>query len=171
MAVKLDQQLQFPLQYNAVTYGAKASHKAIDLGWNSKYGGKNAPVMAPGAGKVVAAVNSKSNNKRKPATYGNYVTIYLGTYKIGTKNKKVYCRLAHLKKGSLKVKKGQKVTRGQVIGKMGNTGYSFGNHLHFEILIGGTSAKYKRKDILKWVVMYPGQLANAATAKKVRKLK
>lgn len=42
-------------------------------------------------------------------------------------------KYAHLYKGSLKVNKGDKVNQGQAIAMMGNTGNSFGAHLHFEI--------------------------------------
>lgn len=42
-------------------------------------------------------------------------------------------RYLHLKKDSLKVKKGDKVKKGQVIGYMGNTGNSSGAHLHFDV--------------------------------------
>lgn len=45
---------------------------------------------------------------------------------------------AHLKEGSIAVKKGQKVTAGTVLGKMGTTGDSTGKHLHFEIWQGKT---------------------------------
>ncbi len=43
---------------------------------------------------------------------------------------------AHMKQGTLKVKKGQKVTAGTVLGVMGTTGDSTGKHLHWEIWIG-----------------------------------
>jgi len=37
----------------------------------------------------------------------------------------------------LSVRTGQVVDRGQAIGVMGNTGHSFGTHLHFEIYKNG----------------------------------
>lgn len=42
---------------------------------------------------------------------------------------------AHMKYGSVTVKLGQIVEKGTVLGYMGNTGYAFGSHLHFEVRI------------------------------------
>ena len=55
--------------------------------------------------------------------YGNYVMIQ--------HNDNYVTLYAHL--ASVYVKQGQKVSKGSVIGFMGNTGFSYGAHLHFEV--------------------------------------
>ena len=44
-----------------------------------------------------------------------------------------YANYAHLQPGSLRVKVGDKVKRGQVLGLLGNSGNSTEPHLHFSI--------------------------------------
>lgn len=91
-------------------------------------------------------VNAFKSGKVYKTTYeaggwGNYVLIYHGKYK----GKKLFTGYAHLNK--ISVKKGQKVSQGQKIGEGGNTGRSFGSHLHFEVYLGGLStAKPTSKD-------------------------
>jgi murein DD-endopeptidase MepM/ murein hydrolase activator NlpD len=61
-------------------------------------------------------------------------------------------RYAHL--ASITVQKGQKVTKGQSIGLEGNTGASFGVHLHFELLKGG-----EHQDPDKYLARGAGQVS------------
>lgn len=118
--------LIFPLKYIGITQGYKSSHKAIDLGWSSTYGGPNHIIYAPADGKVTYVKNAyKSTTTSK--TYGNYVKIDHG--------EKLVTLFAHLKYNSICVKVGDKVKKGQKIAIMGNTGYSFGTHLHYEVIL------------------------------------
>jgi murein DD-endopeptidase MepM/ murein hydrolase activator NlpD len=59
--------------------------------------------------------------------YGNLVKIQ---HEFG-----IETRYAHQSK--IRVKVGQRVSRGERIGDMGNTGRSTGTHLHYEVRIGG----------------------------------
>ena len=45
-----------------------------------------------------------------------------------------YALYAHLKPGSVKVRKGERVRAGQVLGQLGNSGNTDGPHLHFQIM-------------------------------------
>lgn len=108
-----------------ITFAYKgASHKGIDLvgpGSTLDY------IVAHSDGIVDSVVSHIDYNTSKTGakTYGNYVKI--------RHDNGMYTLYAHMKYGSVKVKAGEKVSRGQVIGYMGNTGYSFGAHLHFEV--------------------------------------
>lgn len=63
---------------------------------------------------------------RNYGAYGNHVMVS------HTINGQAYTTVyAHLDR--LNVVKGQKVAKGGKIGTVGNTGNSFGNHLHFEV--------------------------------------
>ena len=54
---------------------------------------------------------------------------------------------AHMEYGSLRVKVGDTVKVGDVLGTVGDTGYSFGAHLHFEVWQNGTT----KVDPLEWM--------------------
>jgi len=56
---------------------------------------------------------------------GNHVTLDLGGDK--------YALYGHLQPGSVRVKPGDRVRRGQVLGLVGNSGNSTGPHLHFHV--------------------------------------
>lgn len=89
-------------------------HRGID--YAAKTG---TPVFATGDGRVItASYNSAS---------GNYVVLQHG--------QAYTTKYLHLSKKH--VKKGQRVTQGQIIGKVGSTGYATGPHLHYEFLVSG----------------------------------
>ena len=71
-----------------------------------------------------------ANSRAVPITLetvaGNHVNLDLGGG--------VYAMYAHLQPGSIRVKVGDKVTPGQVIGLVGNTGNSTEPHLHFQLM-------------------------------------
>ena len=97
-------------------------------------------VVAHSDGKIIQAQDGLGNMKGTNS-YGNYVKIDHGNG---------YCTLyAHMQKG-ISVKNGQYVKKGQVLGYMGNTGNSYGAHLHFEVWKGGTRinpTEYLEKDL------------------------
>lgn len=98
-------------------------HKGIDI---SQSGIDGQPIVAADGGVVKeAGWGSAANGNNR---YGYYIIIeHDGGYRT---------RYAHCK--ALNVKAGQKVAQGELIGWVGNTGYSLGSHLHFEILVDGT---------------------------------
>lgn len=84
-------------------------------------------IEAPYDGTVLEAKKSTAPG----GGFGNYVILL---HKI---DGKFYTSLyAHMQDGSIKVKKGQKVTAGMPLGKMGTTGMSTGKHLHWELRLG-----------------------------------
>ena len=42
--------LKYPTKFVGITQDYKATHQAIDLGWNNNYGGKNCDIFACGDG-------------------------------------------------------------------------------------------------------------------------
>lgn len=95
--------------------GASTNHKGVDLA--APYG---ANILASASGVVTTAKYS--------ASAGNYVVIAHGNG-IST---------VYMHASSLLVSVGDRVTQGQVIAKVGSTGYSSGNHLHFGVIKNGT---------------------------------
>ena len=145
---------KFPLKYIALTQLFTASHKGIDLGWNSKQGGKNVPVYAADDGVVY----STKDNDKSGKSWGNFVKI--------KHNDGTYTLYAHLRDG-IKVKKGQKVKQGDQVGNMGNTGKSGANHLHYEVYVGGASTS-NRKNPLDYTYVYEDQIVHPDDTKKVK---
>jgi Peptidase family M23 len=91
------------------------------------------PVLAIADGVVVEAVDKYPDqipNHQQPTGLeeadGNHVIIHFGEGR--------YAGYAHLIPGSVTVHDGQHVHRGQVIGRLGNSGASGGPHLHLQVM-------------------------------------
>lgn len=112
-----------PLQYSNVYvsqhYGHNG-HKGVDICTRGTGSTMGKEIRAAADGVVYSAEFHKS--------WGNNVYINHGNG--------VYTRYAHCSK--MIVSAGDQVKQGQVIAYVGNTGNSFGPHLHFEVWVNGT---------------------------------
>jgi murein DD-endopeptidase MepM/ murein hydrolase activator NlpD len=87
---------------------------------------------AAGGTTIVASADGRIVRAGWNGGYGQYTCIYHGTYQ----GKGLGTCYAH--QSQILVGNGQQVRRGQMIGRVGTTGSSTGNHLHFEVRLNGT---------------------------------
>ena len=107
---------------------------------NESYYAYGTPLMAVADGVIAGTKDSIPQNvpgitsRAVPITMttvgGNYVAIDIGHGR--------YALYAHLQPGSLRVKVGDRVKRGQIIALLGNSGNSTEPHVHFQIADGPT---------------------------------
>lgn len=100
-------------------------HKGVDIANRS-----GTPIFAPADGVVV--YEGWKNG------FGRFLTIDHG---YGYKT-----RYGHLRR--IVVRMGERVRRGQIVANMGNTGFSTGPHLHYEVLVLGTHVN--PRDYMAW---------------------
>lgn len=101
--------------------GSRNFHPAVDISTH-----KGAPVYATGTGRVISA----SRN----GAYGNLVEIDHG---FG-----LLTRYGHL--SEFTVAPGDTVVRGDIIGRVGNTGRATGHHVHYEVWVNGRTLDPRR---------------------------
>ena len=95
-------------------------HRGIDIA-----NAAGTPIRATANGTVIAVGTS--------GNYGKRIMIYHGTDEKGNTYVTVYAHLSEFK-----VRVGENVSQGDLIVLMGNTGYSTGTHLHYEVIVNGT---------------------------------
>ncbi len=106
---------------------------------NTDYYCFGTPVHAPGDGVVVKAANDQHDNdprnRFKPDFAAVMKNIHLigGNYVVLDHGNGEFSFLAHLKAGSVLVKAGERVKRGQKIGEVGASGDAMFPHLHYQL--------------------------------------
>lgn len=108
----------WPTSSSRITQYYGNGHGGVDVG-----AAAGTPIYAAAEGTVLI-----SGWHDHPYSYGNYVVIDHGG---GMST--IYAHMS-----SRACSSGDYVQQGQVIGYVGNTGYSKGNHLHFEVRVNGT---------------------------------
>lgn len=96
---------------------SRDNHKGLDIGAS-----KGTPILAAASGTVIyAGYNSSGYGYHVIISHGNNVQTLYG-----------HC-------SSLLVSAGEKVSQGELIARVGSTGISTGNHLHFEVRVNGVA--------------------------------
>ncbi|MBS1894804.1 MAG: peptidoglycan DD-metalloendopeptidase family protein [Actinobacteria bacterium] len=95
-------------------------HEGVDIG-----AAEGTPIWAAADGTVVL-----QQPEYESGGYGNYTCI---------EHDGVGLTTCYAHQSAFEVSPGQRVAQGQVIGLVGNTGNSFGAHLHFEVRAGGVA--------------------------------
>ena len=142
--------MRYPVNQIYISTPFSNSHKGIDLGY---FEDKNQPIYAIDNGEVIAIQRQKSGGNVIHIRHDNgYVSEY-----------------AHLKDGSIKVKIGTCVFKGEQIANMGNTGCVSGYHLHLGIYKGkyiDYNHKERFVDPVKYLCAYANQAVYEPTQKK-----
>lgn len=118
----LDSKYQLLTTYFGWDSWRGGNHYGIDVG-NAGIGGQN--IYAAQSGTVITAYNDGGWH----GGFGNYIIIDHGG---GISTLYAHC-------SSVAVYEGQTVSKGDIIGYVGTTGWSTGNHLHFEVRQNGTA--------------------------------
>ncbi|MBI4912289.1 MAG: M23 family metallopeptidase [Acidobacteria bacterium] len=128
---------------DVLALGPNYEPQVDDRDRNESYAGWDHPVLAPAEGVVASCRNDVPDNP-KPGTIlqeawaalpdpvgavaGNHLVIDHGNGECSV--------LMHLRQGSVAVKPGDRVKQGQVVGRLGSSGDSYGPHLHYQLQAG-----------------------------------
>lgn len=105
-------------------------------------------IPAPGGTPIVAAKSGVVTKSLHKGSYGNYVVV---SHSDGTNT--LYAHMS-----SRAVSTGQTVSQGQVLGYVGHTGSATGDHLHYELRVGG--GRRDPVDYYKSITLYVGYGSN-----------
>lgn len=118
--------LKSPLEFSRVTSGFSMRRHPISGQWKAH---KGVDFGAPTGTPIRATGNGTIDVMAYSGGYGNLVVV--------KHNSDYSTAYAHMSRFASGLRKGSKVTQGQVIGYVGSTGWSTGPHLHYEFRVRG----------------------------------
>ena len=132
---------RFAIDFLQIDSAGRSWRAGTDSTVNANYYAWGKDVISVGDGTVIFTKDSIPENSPRSAVAravpidlvtvgGNLVVIDMGQHHVAA--------YAHLQPGSLRVKVGDRVKKGQVIGLLGNSGNSTEPHLHFQLIDGLT---------------------------------
>jgi hypothetical protein len=123
--------------YDLVKQGPKGLSFAGDGRRLEDYFCFDAPILAPADGAVVAARDGIRDAPHVGTFWMDWLSRNIAGNSVLIQHaEEEYCLLAHLKRGSVRVKAGQVVKQGQEIGRCGHSGNSSEPHLHSQFQNG-----------------------------------
>lgn len=106
---------------------------------NENFVAWGAPIRVPADGVVVEVQNSVPDNRQfDPSVLASNINLVFGNYVVIKHKEGLYSVLGHVKQGSVTVKAGDRVTRGQVVAAVGASGSAMFPHLHYQLQDGPT---------------------------------
>lgn len=129
--------------YDLVPVDASGAMYRGDAADNRSWLGFGQPIVAAADGLVVAATGDQPDNRRfdQDRLAANHWLLF-GNYVVVNQGHGEYAVYAHAQQGSVTVKPGQRVRRGEPLARIGASGSAFFPHLHFQLQTGpGTDAE------------------------------
>ena len=123
---------------------------SMSSGYGPRWGRMHEGIdFTPGEGAPIQAIADGTVRIATEQGGGYGVTVYIDHVIDG---QVITSHYSHMQYGSLQVKAGDTVKVGDIVGNTGNTGHSFGAHLHFEIIVNGATI-----DPLPWLKANAGR--------------
>jgi hypothetical protein len=146
---------------------------------NSSYHAYDVPILAVADGKIITVKDGLPENvpqKSKPVGIQTLVTMP-GNHVIEDVGGGLYVGYAHLIPGTIAVKAGEHVHRGQVLGRLGNSGNSTEPHLHLQVcnapsflICEGVPMEFQRMSLTKYRIEKHGETPVKLTVEGTREV-
>jgi hypothetical protein len=146
---------------------------------NSSYHAYDVPILAVADGKIITVKDGLPENvpqKSKPVGIQTLVTMP-GNHVIEDIGGGLYVGYAHLIPGTIAVKAGEHVHRGQVLGRLGNSGNSTEPHLHLQVcnapsflICEGVPMEFQRMSLTKYRIEKHGETPVKLTVEGTREV-